>query len=106
MSVSTARTASALAILLILVSPAVHAAELECADTPVVARGLGFTPSPEKSAEAAKQAWLEKALTVYSDATVETAKDPQMMCVNQGLYSNCKISAVPCGSTPAAAKEE
>lgn len=105
MPASTVRSAFAVAVLLVLTSPAAHAAELECADTPVVARGLGFTPSPEKSAEAAKRAWLEKALTVYSDATMETAKDPQMMCVNQGLYSNCKISAVPCGSTPAAPKD-
>ncbi|MGB6906502.1 MAG: hypothetical protein WBE04_05240 [Methyloceanibacter sp.] len=106
MSASTARTAFAVAILLMLVSPAVHAAELECSDTPVEARGLGFSPSPELSTDAAKAAWLEKALAIYSDATFETAKDPQMMCVNQGLYSNCKLSAVPCGSTPAAAKEE
>lgn len=101
---SLVRSAFAVALLLVT-PPAVQAVELECSDEAVTARGLGFTPSPEQSADAAKQVWLKKALTIYSDATFETAKDPQMMCVNQGLYSNCKVSAVPCGSTPGAAKD-
>ena len=77
------------------------AAELECAGEPLSARGQGFSPSPEKSAENAKAEWLKKALKVYSDATVDSAKNPDMLCVNQGLYSNCKLTAVPCGKTKA-----
>jgi hypothetical protein len=80
----------------------IEASALECAKDPVSARGLGFTPSPELSAEAAKKEWLKKALTIYSDAKWETAKNPDMFCAMQGLYSNCKVTAVPCGSTPAA----
>ena len=54
--------------------------------------------------EAAKTEWLKKATEVFSDATVETAKDPKVMCASQGLYSNCTITAVPCGATPAKPK--
>jgi hypothetical protein len=76
------------------------AAALECAKEPISARGLGFLPSPEQSTEAAKQAWLKKATAIYSDATWETAKGHDMFCATQGLYSNCKVTAVPCGSEP------
>ena len=37
--------------------------------------------------EAAKTEWLKKATEVFRDATIETAKDPKVMCVSQGLYS-------------------
>jgi hypothetical protein len=80
----------------------VHAEELRCAAEAVTARGVGFYPSPELSMEAAEKEWQAKALTIYGDAKWETAKEPQMSCVNQGLYSNCTVSAVPCGATPAA----
>lgn len=79
-----------------------NAAEQQCAGEPITARGPSFAPSPEQSIEAAQKEWLAKATAIYSDAKLETAKDPQMSCVNQGLYSNCTISAVPCGSAPAA----
>jgi hypothetical protein len=82
------------------------AVALECASEPVSARGLGFTPSPERSAEAAKEEWLKKAQTVYGDAKWETAKDPDMFCAMQGLYSNCKVTAKPCGTVPATPKPQ
>jgi hypothetical protein len=92
------------AALLLIAQPAVRAADVECSDKQVSARGPGFEPSPELSMDAAKKEWLKKALEVYSDATVETAKDPQVMCASQGLYSNCTITAFPCGTKPAAPK--
>ena len=95
---------SACAAMLLAALPAGQASALECADKEVSARGPGFTPSPEKSMEAAKTEWLKKATEVFSDATVETAKDPKVMCASQGLYSNCTITAVPCGNTPATPK--
>jgi hypothetical protein len=99
------RSALGVAALLVAAPLAVPAAELECSDTAVTAHGNGFSPSPEQSAEAAKTEWLKKALAIYSDAKLESAKDAQISCVNQGLYSNCTISAVPCGSMPAAPKQ-
>lgn len=83
---------------------ATHADALDCADKEVSARGPGFTPSPETSMEAAKKEWLKRATEIYKDATMETAKNPQLMCASQGLYSNCTITAVPCGVVPAAPK--
>jgi hypothetical protein len=102
---SILRSALGVAALLMAAPPSVQAAELECSDIAVTAHGNGFSPSPEQSAEAAKTEWLKKALAIYSDAKLETAKTPQISCVNQGLYSNCTISAVPCGSTPTAPKQ-
>jgi hypothetical protein len=82
----------------------VRAAALECADKEISTRGPTFTPSPETSMEAAKTEWLKKATEIFSDATMETAKDPKIVCASQGLYSNCTITAVPCGTTPATPK--
>jgi hypothetical protein len=91
-----------LAAVLTVTLPAMQAAALECADKEVSARGPTFTPSPETSMEAAKTEWLKKATEIFSDATMETAKDPKIMCASQGLYSNCTITAVPCGTKPVA----
>lgn len=107
MSIVAAMFRSALvaaAALLVAAPPIVSAAELECSDEAVSAHGNGFSPSPELSAEAAKIEWLKKATAIYSDAKMETAKKPEISCVNQGLYSNCTITAVPCGAAPAAPK--
>jgi hypothetical protein len=93
-----------LAAVLTVALPAMQAAALECADKEISARGPTFTPSPETSIEATKTEWLKKATEVFSDATMETAKDPKIMCASQGLYSNCTITAVPCGTIPAAPK--
>jgi len=101
---SSFRSALVVAAFLVTAPLARPAADRECSDAAVTAHGNGFSPSPQQSAEAAKAEWLKKALTIYSDAKLETAKNPQISCVNQGLYSNCTISAVPCGSTPAAPK--
>jgi hypothetical protein len=98
------RSALVVAAFLVAAPPVVPAAELECSDDAVSAHGNGFSPSPELSAEAAKIEWLKKATAIYSDAKMETAKNPQISCVNQGLYSNCTITAVPCGTTPGAPK--
>jgi hypothetical protein len=92
----------ALCLAAVMTVPAMQAAALECADKEVSARGPTFTPSPETSMEAAKTEWLKKATEIFSDATMETANDPKIMCASQGLYSNCTITAVPCGTKPVA----
>jgi hypothetical protein len=99
---------SALGVVLVLLAApsTLVAAELQCADKPVMARGNGFSPSPELSQENARKEWLKKATEIYPDATFETAKDPQMQCANQGLYSNCAISAIPCGAPKEASKPQ
>lgn len=79
-------------------TPLLAAAGLQCSSEEIRARGVGFLPSRKESEDAAKQMWLEKAIKVYSDATVETAKDPKMGCAKQGLYTNCTMAAFPCGT--------
>jgi hypothetical protein len=98
------RSSLCLAVVLTVALPAMEVAALECADKEISARGPTFTPSPETSMEAAKTEWLKKATEIFSDATMQTAKDPKIMCASQGLYSNCTITAVPCGATPAKPK--
>lgn len=104
MSKSASHIRSICAVTLLAAAPLTQAAALDCADKEVSARGPSFLPSPEKSMEAAKTEWLKKATEIYKDATVETAKNPQVMCASQGLYSNCTITAVPCGAVPATPK--
>jgi hypothetical protein len=99
---SIVRSALRATALFLIIVPATKAEELQCADKPVKAWGLGFSPSPEQSVEAAKKEWLAKAVTIYGDAKWETAKRPDMTCVSQGLYSKCAATGVPCGTTPAA----
>src|SRR6478735_3221054 len=91
-------------VLLLAVPLAAHAADVECSDKEVSARGPSFTPSPYTSIESAYSECLKTATEIYSDATMETAKNPEMTCASQGLYSNCTITAFPCGLKPVAPK--
>ena len=68
----------------------------ECHDTSLEGSGAGFKSSQEESEEAAIADWLEKARSIYKDATWETAKDQNMQCVKQGLYSKCFAVGFPC----------
>jgi hypothetical protein len=68
----------------------------ECSDKSLSGTGPGFKSSQEESEEAAKKDWLDKAKAVYADATWETAKDANLECVKQGLYSKCFATGAPC----------
>jgi hypothetical protein len=77
-----------------------------CGDKALSGTGPGFDSSREHSEETARAAWLEKAKAVYSDATWKTAKEVDMTCVKQGLYSKCFARAIPCGATKATAAQK
>jgi hypothetical protein len=79
---------------------------LQCQDKALSGSGPGFNNSQELSEEAAKKDWLAKALAIYSDATWGTAKNPNMECVKQGLYSKCFATGLPCGTQPSSAAAE
>jgi hypothetical protein len=81
------------------------AADLKCHEDAVMGRGPGFLPSQKESADVAKAAWLTKAQAVFSDANWDTAKEQNLLCAKQGLYSNCTATAIPCGNEPGAAAE-
>ena len=73
---------------------------MECAGEPVSGSGPGFSSSRDESEEAAIEAWLEKAQAVYPEATWETAKDADISCAVQGLYSKCFADGIPCKPKP------
>jgi hypothetical protein len=77
-----------------------------CGDKALIGTGPGFDSSREHSEDTARAAWLEKARAIYSDATWETAKDVDMTCVKQGLYSKCFARAIPCGAQKSSAAAE
>ncbi len=76
-----------------------------CGDKALSGTGPGFDSSREHSEQTARDAWLEKAKAIYTDAAWETAKDINMTCVKQGLYSKCFATGIPCGATKATAAQ-
>jgi hypothetical protein len=79
---------------------------LQCQEKALSGSGPGFNNSQEISEEAAKKDWLAKALAIYSDANWSTAKNPNVECVKQGLYSKCFATGLPCGTQPSSAAAE
>jgi hypothetical protein len=77
-----------------------------CSEKALSGTGPGFDSSREHSEETARAAWLEKAKAVYSDAAWETAKEIDMTCVKQGLYSKCFARGIPCGVQKSSAAAE
>lgn len=75
---------------------AAQKSNLECASESLSGSGPGFVSSRDVSEETAIKAWLEKAKAVYPDATWESAKDSNLACVVQGLYSKCFADGIPC----------
>lgn len=70
--------------------------DLECVGESLSGSGPGFMSSRDESEEAAIEAWLEKAQAVYPEVTWENAKDSNLACAVQGLYSKCFADGIPC----------
>jgi hypothetical protein len=77
-----------------------------CGDKELTGSGPGFDSSREHSQETAKADWLAKARAIYTDASWETAKELSLTCAQQGLYSKCFASAIPCGVQKSSAAAE
>ena len=77
-----------------------------CGDKELTGSGPGFDSSREHSQETAKADWLAKARAIYTDASWETAKELSVTCAQQGLYSKCFASAIPCGVQKSSAAAE
>src|SRR5262245_26944351 len=71
-----------------------------CGDKAFTGSGPGFKSSQEESEEAAIKDWRDKAVADVADADWNTAKDPILECVKQGLYSKCFATGVPCHPKP------
>lgn len=76
------------------------ASNLECAGEPLSGSGPGFASSRDDSEEVAIAAWLEKAKAIYPEASWDTAKDANLSCAVQGLYSKCFADGIPCKPKP------
>lgn len=70
--------------------------DLECAAESLSGSGPGFVSSRDDSEEAALESWLEKAKKIYPEATWDLAKDANISCAVQGLYSKCFADGIPC----------
>lgn len=79
---------------------AAAATNMECAAEPLSGSGPGFLSSRDESEEVAVKAWLEQAQAVYPEAAWETAKDADISCAVQGLYSKCFADGIPCKPKP------
>lgn len=74
--------------------------DVECASESLSGSGAGFRSSRDESEAAAIEAWLEKAKAVYPEATFDNAKDSNLACAVQGLYSKCFADGIPCKPKP------
>ena len=72
-----------------------------CHNEALTGSGPGFKSSQEESEDAALADWLSKAAAIFADADWNTAKDSNLECVKQGLYSKCFATGVPCHPKPA-----
>ena len=72
-----------------------------CHDKALTGSGPGFKSSQEESEDAAINDWLSKATAVFANSDWNTAKDSDLECVKQGLYSKCFATGVPCHPKPA-----
>ena len=71
-----------------------------CDDKALTGSGPGFKSSQEESEDTAVNDWLSKAKAVFADSDWNTAKDPDLECVKQGLYSKCFATGKPCHPKP------
>lgn len=75
-------------------------ADVECATEKLSGSGPGFLSSRDESEEVAIAAWAEKAAAVgFPDADFDLAKDSNLSCAVQGLYSKCFADGIPCRPT-------
>ncbi|MGH6867065.1 MAG: hypothetical protein ACREDO_13100 [Methyloceanibacter sp.] len=79
-------------------------ADLECHNERVTGSGPSFTSARADAETAAKQDWLKKAQAIFPEATFETAREANLSCAVQGLYSKCFAAGIPCRPKVAASK--
>ena len=73
-------------------------ADLECGTEMLSGSGPGFTSDRDEAENVAIETWKEKAATVFPDTDLDfdLAKDSNLSCVVQGLYSKCFADGIPC----------
>lgn len=71
-------------------------ANLECGTEMISGSGPGFDADRDKSETAAIDDWIEKAKKVFPEPDFDLAKDSNLSCAVQGLYSKCFADGIPC----------
>lgn len=69
---------------------------LECGTEMISGSGPGFHADRDKSETMAIDDWTEKAKKVFPDPNFDLAKDSNLSCAVQGLYSKCFADGIPC----------
>ena len=71
---------------------------LECGTEMLTGSGPGFTADRDQAENVAIEEWMKKAAKVFPDTELDfdLAKDSNLSCAVQGLYSKCFADGVPC----------
>ena len=71
---------------------------LECSTEMLTGSGPGFTADRDKAETLAIEDWRAKAAEVFPDIDLDfdIAKDSNLSCAVQGLYSKCFADGIPC----------
>lgn len=77
---------------------AVAPADLECGTEMLTGSGPGFTADRDDAENVAIAVWKKKAAAVFpeTDLDFDLAKDSNLSCAVQGLYSKCFADGIPC----------
>ncbi|MDJ0514451.1 MAG: hypothetical protein QNJ62_13500 [Methyloceanibacter sp.] len=72
--------------------------DLECGTEMLSGSGPGFTDDRDQAENVAIERWMEKAAKVFPDTELDfdLAKDSNLSCAVQGLYSKCFADGIPC----------
>ena len=72
--------------------------DLECGTEMLTGSGPGFTSDRDEAENVAIEMWQEKAAKVFPDTDLDfdLAKDSNLSCAVQGLYSKCFADGIPC----------
>ena len=75
-------------------------ADLECGTEMLTGSGPGFTADRDQAENVAIEEWMKKAAKVFPDTELDfdLAKDSNLSCAVQGLYSKCFADGIPCKS--------
>ncbi len=73
---------------------------LECGTEMLTGSGPGFTADRDKAENVAIEDWMRKAAKVFpaTELDFDLAKDSNLSCAVQGLYSKCFADGIPCKS--------
>ncbi len=72
--------------------------DVDCGTEMLSGSGPGFTSDRDEAENVAIATWKQKAAKIFPDTDLDfdLAKDSNLSCVVQGLYSKCFADGIPC----------